>query len=144
MFVEVLCITFHKHVKVNCTEFHVSLLNWNSIHKLNKLACTATLLAQVSSSLYCAVQFAINPETFKWQRRAGRVRWHEQKKTIRNLLLRKRIKSVAQCFELVSLLWRWVQVKNCCVSSVGFTMEKVGRAKDFEKVSKKGLVKLRS
>lgn len=28
-------------------------------------------------------------------------------------------------------------MKNCCVSFVRFTMEKVGRAKDFEKVSKR-------
>lgn len=64
-FVEVVCIVFHKHVKVNCMEFHVDMLGWNSIRKLNKLARTAIGLTQVSSSLYRVVQFSINHEKFK-------------------------------------------------------------------------------
>lgn len=64
-FVEVVCIVFHKHVKVNCMKFHVDMLGWNSIHKLNKLARTAIGLTKVSSSLYRVVQFSINHEKFK-------------------------------------------------------------------------------
>ena len=64
-FIEVVCIVFQRHVKVNCMEFHVAILGWNSIHKLNKLARTAIGLTQVNSSLYRVVQFAVSHEKFK-------------------------------------------------------------------------------
>ena len=70
-----------------------------SIHKLNKLARTATLLAQVSSSLFTFPSVTRNSND-----KAVLDDTDRKKNTITNLLLKKRYQKCRQCLELVFLL----------------------------------------